>query len=200
MEVNPANFYFSVDERELKPSDLFSKFDIVDEEGTHFDALEAGAVTLDKITPKEIFDAEGKAYCVTEVNAYFTDPTKADAEPVAAPVNPTVYIGVKGDADLNGLLDVPDDVAILTYYARVAAGQENVMFNEDENLNKFAFFLADIDTESKEGVNSGNKLITTQDGIYVLTYYAKSAAGQEPTWPDVVPSLKSLEDSIWYEG
>ena len=200
VEVNPTNFYFSVDERELKPSDLFSKFDIVDEEGTHFDALEAGAVTLDKTTPKEIFDAEGKPYCVTEVNAYFTDPTTADAEPVAAPVNPTVYIGVKGDADLNGLLDVPDDVAILTYYARVAAGQENVMFNEDENLNKFAFFLADIDTESKEGVNSGNKLITTQDGIYVLTYYAKSAAGQEPTWPDVVPSLKSLEDSIWYEG
>ena len=200
VEVNPTNFYFSVDERELKPSDLFSKFDIVDEEGTHFDALEAGAVTLDKTTPKEIFDAEGKAYCVTEVNAYFTDPTNADAEAVAAPVNPTVYIGIKGDADLNGLLDVPDDVAILTYYARVAAGQENVMFNEDENLNKFAFFLADIDTESKEGVNSGNKLITTQDGIYVLTYYAKSAAGQEPTWPDVVPSLKSLEDSIWYEG
>ena len=200
VEVNPTNFYFSVDERELKPSDLFSKFDIVDEEGTHFDALEAGAVTLDKTTPKEIFDAEGKPYCVTEVNAYFTDPTNADAEAVAAPVNPTVYIGIKGDADLNGLLDVPDDVAILTYYARVAAGQENVMFNEDENLNKFAFFLADIDTESKEGVNSGNKLITTQDGIYVLTYYAKSAAGQEPTWPDVVPSLKSLEDSIWYEG
>ena len=200
VEVNPANFYFSVDERELKPSDLFTKFDIVDEEGTHFDALAAGAVTLDKTTPKEIFDAEGKAYCVTDVNAYFTDPTNADAEAVAAPVNPTVYIGIKGDADLNGLLDVPDDVAILTYYARVAAGQENVMFNEDENLNKLAFFLADIDTESKEGVNSGNKLITTQDGIYVLTYYAKSAAGQEPTWPDVVPSLKSLEDSIWYEG
>ena len=114
MEVNPTNFYFSVDERELKPSDLFSKFDIVDEEGTHFDALEAGAVTLDKTTPKEIFDAEGKPYCVTEVNAYFTDPTKADAEPVAAPVNPTVYIGVKGDTDLSGLVDVPDAVAVLT--------------------------------------------------------------------------------------
>ena len=85
VEVNPTNFYFSVDERELKPSDLFSKFDIVDEEGTHFNALEAGAVTLDKTTPKEIFDAEGKPYCVTEVNAYFTDPTTADAEPVAAP-------------------------------------------------------------------------------------------------------------------
>ena len=200
VEVNPTNFYFSVDERELKPSDLFSKFDIVDEEGTHFNALEAGAVTLDKTTPKEIFDAEGKPYCVTEVNAYFTDPTKADAEPVAAPVNPTVYIGVKGDTDLSGLVDVPDAVAILTYTAKIAAGQENVVFNEDENLNKFAFFLADVDTESKEGKNDGNKLMTTEDAVRILTYTAKTAAGQEVTWPDVIPSLKSLEGSIWYEG
>ena len=200
VEVNPTNFYFSVDERELKPSDLFSKFDIVDEDGTHFNALELGAVTLDKTTPKEIFDAEGKPYCVTEVNAYFTDPTKADAEPVAAPVNPTVYIGVKGDTDLSGLVDVPDAVAVLTYTAKIAAGQEGVVFNEDENLNKFVFFLADIDTESKEGKNDGNKLMATEDAVYILTYTAKTAAGQEPTWPDVVPSLKSLEGSIWYEG
>ena len=200
VEVNPANFYFSVDERELKPSDLFSKFDIVDEEGTHFDALEAGAVTLDKTTPKEIFDAEGKAYCVTEVNAYFTDPTKADAEPVAAPVNPTVYIGVKGDADLNGSVDVQDAVAILTYYAKASAGQENVAFNEDENLNKFIFFLADVDTESKAGMNSGSELMSIQDGVNVLTFYAKKSANQDPAWPDVIPSLKSLEGSIWYEG
>ena len=200
VEVNPTNFYFSVDERELKPSDLFSKFDIVDEEGTHFDALEAGAVTLDKTTPKEIFDAEGKPYCVTEVNAYFTDPTTADAEPVAAPVNPTVYIGVKGDADLNGIVDVQDAVAILTYYAKTAAAQENVAFNEDENLNKLAYFLADVDTESKAGMNNGSELMTTQDAVNVLTFYAKKAANQEPTWPDVIPSLKSLEGSIWYEG
>ena len=200
VEVNPANFYFSVDERELKPSDLFSKFDIVDEEGTHFDALEAGAVTLDKTTPKEIFDAEGKAYCVTEVNAYFTDPTKADVEAVAAPVNPTVYIGVKGDADLNGSVDVQDAVAILTYYAKASAGQESVAFNEDENLNKLAFFLADVDTESKAGINNGSELISIQDGVNVLTFYAKKSANQDPAWPDVIPSLKSLEGSIWYEG
>ena len=200
VEVNPANFYFSVDERELKPSDLFTKFDIVDEEGTHFNALEAGAVTLDKTTPKEIFDAEGKAYCVTEVNAYFTDPTTADAEPVAAPVNPTVYIGVKGDADLNGSVDVQDAVAILTYYAKASAGQENVAFNEDENLNKFVFFLADVDTESKAGINNGSELISIQDGVNVLTFYAKKSANQDPVWPDVIPSLKSLEGSIWYEG
>ena len=147
-----------------------------------------------------LFDAEGKAYCVTEVNAYFTDPTKADAEAVAAPVNPTVYIGVKGDANLDGIVDTKDAVSILTYYAKVAAGHENVAFNEDENLSKLAFFLADVDTESKAGVNSGSQLMATQDAVSVLTYYAKSAAGQAPTWPDVIPSLKSLEGSIWFEG
>ena len=63
-----------------------------------------------------------------------------------------------------------------------------------------AFFLADVDTESKAGKNDGNKLMTTEDAVYILTYTAKTAAGQEPTWPDVIPSLKSLEGSIWYEG
>ena len=125
---------------------------------------------------------------------------RLDAEPVAAPVNPTVYIGVKGDADLNGIVDVQDAVAILTYYAKTAAAQENVAFNEDENLNKLAYFLADVDTESKAGMNSGSELMTTQDAANVLTFYAKKAANQEPTWPDVIPSLKSLEGSIWYEG
>ena len=49
-------------------------------------------------------------------------------------------------------------------------------------------------------MNSGSELMTTQDAVNVLTFYAKKAANQEPTWPDVIPSLKSLEGSIWYEG
>ena len=97
---------------------------------------------------------------------------------------------------MNGIVDVQDAVAILTYYAKTAAAQENVAFNEDENLNKLAYFLADVDTESKAGMNSGSELMTTQDAVNVLTFYAN----QEPTWPDVIPSLKSLEGSIWYEG
>ena len=67
-------------------------------------------------------------------------------------------------------------------------------------MNKFIFFLADVDTESKAGMNNGSELMSIQDGVNVLTFYAKKSANQDPTWPDVIPSLKSLEGSIWYEG
>ena len=147
-------------------------------------------------TPKSTY-AQTENYYVGEVQAYYNNGTENVLIPDATP---TVYIGVKGDADLDGLVNVPDAVKILTYYAKVAAGQEGIVFEEDPLLNKLAFFLADIDTESKAGENTEGKLMEVTDAVYDLTYYAKKAAGQEPTWPDVVPSLKSLEGSMWYEG
>ena len=202
IEVNPENFYFSVDERAFKPADLFSKFIAIDEEGTQFDMLSAeGAVSFDGATPKSVYDEAGAPYYVGEVKATFTDPMDPESEPVAVEVNPTVYIGVKGDADLNGKVAVEDGVAILTYYARSSAALD-ASFNEDEMLNKFAYFLADVDTESKTGMNdsdAGTK-ISVEDGVNVLTYYARKSAALDPQWPEIIPSLTSLEGSIWYEG
>ena len=91
-------------------------------------------------------------------------------------------------------------VAVQGYYAKTSANQPGIVFNEDEMLNKLAYFLADIDTESKAGQNSDGKVISVQDAVNDLTFYAKKSANQDPQWPDVVPSLKSLEGSIWYEG
>ena len=202
IEVNPENFYFSVDERAFNPADLFSKFVAIDEEGTQFNMLSAeGAVSFDGATPKSVYDEAGAPYYVGEVKATFTDPMNPDAEPVAVEVNPTVYIGVKGDADLNGKVAVEDGVAILTYYARASAALD-ASFNEDEVLNKFAYFLADVDTESKLGMNDSGtgKKISVEDGVNVLTYYARKSAALDPQWPDIIPSLKSLEGSMWYEG
>ena len=202
IEVNPENFYFSVDERAFNPADLFSKFVAIDEEGTQFNMLSAeGAVSFDGATPKSVYDEAGAPYYVGEVKATFTDPMNPDAEPVAVEVNPTVYIGVKGDADLNGKVAVEDGVAILTYYARASAALD-ASFNEDAVLNKFAYFLADVDTESKLGMNDSDtgKKISVEDGVNVLTYYARKSAALDPQWPDIIPSLKSLEGSMWYEG
>lgn len=202
IEVNPDNFYFSVDEREFDPADLFSKFVAIDEEGTQFDMLSAeGAVSFEGATPKSVYDEAGAPYYVGEVKATFTDPMNPDAEPVAVEVNPTVYIGVKGDADLSGKVAVEDAIAMLTYYARASVALD-ASFNEDADLNKFAYFLADVDTESKLGMNdpdTGRK-ISVEDAIYDLTYYARKSAALDPQWPDIIPSLKSLEGSMWYEG
>mgnify|MGYP001635303159 CR=1 FL=1 len=202
IEVNPDNFYFSVDEREFDPADLFSKFVAIDEEGTQFDMLSAeGAVSFEGATPKSVYDEAGAPYYVGEVKATFTDPMNPDAEPVAVEVNPTVYIGVKGDADLSGKVAVEDAIAMLTYYARASVALD-ASFNEDADLNKFAYFLADVDTESKLGMNdpdTGRK-ISVEDAIYDLTYYARKSAALDPQWPDIIPSLKSLEGSMWYEN
>ena len=202
IEVNPDNFYFSVDERAFNPSDLFSKFIAIDEEGTQFDMLSAeGAVSFNGATPKSVYDEAGAPYYVGEVKATFTDPMNPDAEPVAVEVNPTVYIGVKGDADLSGKVMVEDAVAMLTYYARASAALD-ASFNEDADLNKFAYFLADVDTESKLGMNDSEsgKKISVEDAVNDLTYYARKSAALDPQWPDIIPSLKSLEGSMWYEN
>ena len=202
IEVNPENFYFSVDERAFDPADLFSKFIAIDEDGTQFDMLSAeGAVSFDGATPKSVYEDAGAPYYVGEVKATFTNPFDPDAEPVAVEVNPTVYIGVKGDADLSGKVMVEDAVSILTYYARTSAAL-GASFNEDEVLNKFAYFLADVDTESKLGMNdseAGTK-ISVEDAVNVLTYYARKSAALDPQWPEIIPSLVSLEGSMWYEG
>ncbi len=198
-ELADPNFYFSVDEREFKATDLFKSVTLIstDAEGnivSQEDIIDK--VNFNGATPKSTY-AQTENYYVGEVQAYYNNGTENVLIPDATP---TVYIGVKGDADLNGLEDVPDAVTILTYIAKVAAGQEGIVLNDDPMLNKLAFFLADIDTESKEGQNTDGKLLEVSDAVSILTYVAKKAAGQGPTWPDLVPSLKSLEGSMWYEG
>jgi len=198
-ELADPNFYFSVDEREFKATDLFKSVTLIstDADGkivSQEDIIDK--VNFNGATPKSTYVQADKYYAGT-IQAYYNNGTENVLIPDATP---TVYIGVKGDADLNGLEDVPDAVSILTYYAKIAAGQQGIVFNEDPMLNKLAYFLADVDTESKAGENTDGKLMEVNDAVYVLTYYAKKAAGQGPTWPDVIPSLKSLEGSMWYEG
>ena len=188
-ELADPNFYFSVDEREFKATDLFKSVTLIstDADGkivSQEDIIDK--VNFNGATPKSTY-AQTEKYFVGEVQAYYNNGTENVLIPGATP---TVYIGVKGDADLNGLEDVPDAVSILTYYAKIAAGQQGIVFNEDPMLNKLAYFLADVDTESKAGENTDGKLMEVNDAVYVLTYYAKKAAGQGPTWPDVIPSLK----------
>ena len=198
-ELADPNFYFSVDEREFKATDLFKSVTLIstDADGN----IVSKEDILDKVnfngaTPKSTYVQADKYYAGT-IQAYYNNGTENVLIPDATP---TVYIGVKGDANLSGMVEVQDAVDILTYYAKTAANQQGVVFNEDEMLNKLAYFLADIDTECKEGHNADGKVISVQDAVNDLTFYAKKAANQNPQWPDVVPSLKSLEGSMWYEG
>ena len=194
-ELADPNFYFSVDEREFKATDLFKSVTLIstDADGkivSQEDIIDK--VNFNGATPKSTYVQADKYYAGT-IQAYYNNGTENVLIPDATP---TVYIGVKGDADLNGLEDVPDAVSILTYYAKIAAGQQGIVFNEDPMLNKLAYFLADVDTESKAGENTDGKLMEVNDAVYVLTYYAKKAAGQGPTWQALCGTKANLPETM----
>ena len=84
-------------------------------------------------------------------------------------------MGIYGDVDGNGIVDVSDAVAVLTYYAKRAAGLEPI-FGEKPEENEAIFALADVDQDG---------IITVQDAVYILMYYAQKASGMQPTWEEL---------------
>ncbi|MBQ8513973.1 MAG: hypothetical protein IJ496_01065 [Ruminococcus sp.] len=72
-----------------------------------------------------------------------------------------------GDLDGNGVVEISDATAVLTYYAQNAASL-------DPEINMDA---ADIDR---------NGIIEIKDATCILTYYAQYAAGLDPDWSDLI--------------
>ncbi|MDO4156056.1 MAG: cellulose-binding protein CttA-related protein, partial [Oscillospiraceae bacterium] len=164
-------------------------------ESTRVDIMDQ--VNFNGATPLSTY-AETPTYFVGTIQAYYNDGTTNT--PIDG-ATPTVYIGVKGDTNLSGLVQVEDAVIMLSYYARASADLSPKFVEDDELLNKFVYFLSDIDTEAKTGENvAGVNTISVEDAVSNLAYYAQQSAALDPKWPDVVPSLKSLEGSCWYEG
>ncbi len=73
---------------------------------------------------------------------------------------------VKGDVNLDGLVDISDATLALTHYAQTAASL-------DSSLSDVQISAADVD---EDGV------ITLSDATAILTYYAQYAAGLSPSW------------------
>jgi hypothetical protein len=66
------------------------------------------------------------------------------------------------------------------------------------DYEKLAFFIADVDTESKEGNNYGGVgNISISDATNVLSYYAQNAAQLNPQWQVIIPSLSQITGSVW---
>ena len=105
-------------------------------------------------------------------------------------VTVTVYIALKGDANLDNLVDSNDASQVLAYYAKVSTNNTNVY---DVNLSKsalattptseyeeFAAFLADVHFGGEQAVERSAKkdkrLIDANDAAYILAYYARQSS------------------------
>ncbi|CDE29990.1 putative cellulose-binding protein [Ruminococcus sp. CAG:403] len=165
----------------------------VDEKGNETDITadvtfgEDGAAT-----PKSVY-ADTETYYVGTVDAYYKG-VKLDAAP-------TVYIGVKGDADLDGTVGLEDATLALTYYSEHAVSNayyfttSSATAPENVELETLAYFLADINTESTAGADSADFVIELADATNILTYYAEDAVKNEPKWAAICDELAN--HPIW---
>jgi len=145
-------------------------------------------VTLEYDSPAALFAARNTAYVAENLKATYT----AENGEVYEITGPMVYIGKKGDANLDGKVDSTDIYELMRYIAYVGAGFSDTKLLEtspdaaDENLSVLAYFLADADTESTEGKNTAEKRLDPQDMFYVMYYVANRGAGVPVTWSDII--------------
>ena len=118
-----------------------------------------------------------------------------------SPVSATAYIGVKGDADLDMVVDSSDASNVLVYYAKISTGgvaselqfsNNNVLVSNNPVLDDFAAFLADVDNENDSANYVSLKparVFDSSDASFILSYYAKISTGSQTgrdTWNDVL--------------
>ena len=200
--------YFSKD-KAFNASDLISAVKLTLKNGketVYDDAASIDAYIGFKSTPGEVYktvvdanaklaDKEkvGKIYYQGGVDIYYTTGVEG-SDTIAIDTKPEVAVALKGDTNLNGKVDNDDALQTLTYYSNVNAGAKDVAFTATAKTNalleKLVYFVSDADTESKLGTDSKDKLITNDDALFILTYYAQQYAGnkddEETLWTDVL--------------
>ncbi len=182
------NYYISVDDRDFA-DDLQLATVNGSVEGVDFayDGYECDS-------PKELYDCVCEAYCWVELEVLYN----GDSTGVTIPV----VVGVKGDTNLDGVVSIQDAYQTIQYYVQQAT-ENSVTFADltenDESLESLMYFLSDVSTESVANENdfNTNQVIDVMDASYILRYYAQEAAGNNPTWTDLIPSLSALSDSYW---
>ena len=200
--------YFSKD-KAFNASDLISAVKLTLKDGSetvYDDAASIDAYIGFKSTPGEVYktvvdanakladkDKVGKIYYQGGVDIYYTTGVEG-SDTIAIDTKPEVAVALKGDTNLNGKVDNDDALQTLTYYSNVNAGAKDVAFTDTAKTNalleKLVYFVSDVDTESKLGTDSKDKLITNDDALFILTYYAQQYAGnkddEETLWTDVL--------------
>ena len=200
--------YFSKD-KAFNASDLISAVKLTLKDGSetvYDDAASIDAYIGFKSTPGEVYktvvdanakladkDKVGKIYYQGGVDIYYTTGVEG-SDTIAIDTKPEVAVALKGDTNLNGKVDNDDALQTLTYYSNVNAGAKDVVFTDTAKTNalleKLVYFVSDVDTESKLGTDSKDKLITNDDALFILTYYAQQYAGnkddEETLWTDVL--------------
>ena len=165
----------------VKAEELVESAKLVDDNGfvSEFTPEEL-SFGRDKTTPDIHFEKDGEVFkCLIDI--YYGDILLG---------SPEIARVLKGDVNMDGIINAVDASAALTYYAKTSADQIYYLSTGDDKLiseikERIAFLAADIDTESVCCGVDGSGNISATDASAILTYYAKNSAGQSCTWDEM---------------
>jgi hypothetical protein len=198
VKTQDVNFYFSHDDAEFTFAQLIESAEITvttyDEEGNAVaketvdydeDDFTFGVTAYEDIeglSPALIYEEEGAPYTITDLYVFYKGELVEGAVAKA-------YIGVKGDADLDGTVNSVDAAAMLVYAAEVGSGNADAQIyaTTNETLENFVYFLADVSGESKTHGADGSPL-NSADAASTLVFAAMKGAGTELT-----------DKALWYD-
>lgn len=109
---------------------------------------EAVSATFGPESPAGTFveeDENGNAKFIYDVQLYTTD--EAGEYVAIEGATATCYIGKKGDANLDNVVDPVDATDMLVFYSRRSLEIDTDLSQEDDMLDNFAAFLADVDRD-----------------------------------------------------
>ncbi len=187
------NYFFSHDETPLKAEELVESAKLVVDEN-EYDVMSQISFGLDAngpiegLTPAMIFEETGAAYVATDLYVYYT-PVGHEPELVEE-ADVAIFVGVKGDADLDSEANAIDAAKVLVYAAERGANGEATLYSaEDLDLETLAYFLADVDGESRTCGKDGSAL-NSIDAAGILAFAAEKAANPGRStaqiWNDVL--------------
>ena len=182
------------DDRQIAGVNLLDEAEMIEKLGGVIDIHYGNA------TPNSTFAADkGNKY---DIAVHVNNTALSDENYV--PCTVTAYIGVKGDVNLDNVVNASDSSATLKYYAALQTGVENpVMYSaENQLLENFTCFLGDVDEDEyaennwkkTEAERNTTKSVNALDASYMLAYYTNvqtGSAADNALWDKVLPSAKA---------
>jgi hypothetical protein len=200
--VEQYSFYYSIEEAfdksQIKDAKIHGKYQegYVDKDGNKVIKAEKenavvdadmSLITFGSATPANTYNKENKTFKY-EIPVYYNGEVVVDS--VGDPFTMKVYIGVKGDTNLDGIADAADASLVLRYYAQLSTGKKpdeamlsnNAILqgNPNSSYDDLAAFLSDVQTGADKPVTRFtrkiNRTCDAVDAARILKFYAKRSS------------------------
>lgn len=182
-----AAFYASHDTHAITGADFAAQIlaDITYEDGSTEQNVDiTNLVSCNGATPADLYTAADNGCFISDVPLCIGSTPVKNSD--GSNLTQHILVGMKGDVNFNGKVDMTDAYNVLLYNSKASIGQTPVFCDHptDPYQETLAYFLADVDTCSKSGKTGGK--ISMTDAYHVLIYTSYQALGQKIPWDSMI--------------